>query len=71
VGSFVSRADAMKAADVSIHALKKWILRGWINADGVREKVRTSGLTVEINDVLRAELDTRRKTQRSHRRLAA
>lgn len=71
MGSFVSRPDAVKAADVSIHALKKWILRGWIAADGSQRKVRTRGLEVDIDDVLDAELDTRRKTQRSHRRLAA
>jgi hypothetical protein len=71
VGSFVSRADALKAAAVSIHALKKWILRGWIADDGTRRKVRTHGLTVHIDDVLQAELDTRRNTQRSHRRCAA
>lgn len=71
MGSFVSRADAVKAADVSLDALKKWILRGWIAADGTRRKVRTQGLAVHIDDVLQAELDTRRKTQRSHRRIAA
>lgn len=71
MGSFVSRQDAVKAAGVTLDVIKSWVHRGWINADGVREKVRTRGLEVDINDVLRAELDTRRKTQRSHRRLAA
>jgi len=71
VGSFVSRQDARLAAGVTLDVLKSWIHRGWQAADGTRRKVRTKGLEVHLDDVLQAELDTRRKTQRSHRRLAA
>lgn len=70
MGSFVSRADAALAAGVTRAVVKSWVHRGWQAIDGQR-KVRTRGLDVDLDDVLRAELDTRRKTQRSHRRLAA
>jgi hypothetical protein len=71
VGSFVSRADAALAAGVTRDVVKTWVHRGWQDAAGRQRKVRTQGLAVHIDDVLQAELDTRRKTQRSHRRLAA
>lgn len=70
MGSFVSRADAALAAGVTRDVVKSWIHRGWQASNGHR-KVRTRGLDVHLDDVLEAELDTRRKTQRSHRRLAA
>ena len=71
VGSFVSRADAALAAGVTRDVVKTWIHRGWQDSTGVQRRVATRGLEVDIDDVLQAELDTRRKTQRSHRRLAA
>lgn len=71
MGSFVSRQDAALAAGVTLHVIKSWVHRGWLDSDGRRQKVRTRGLEVDIDDVLQAELDTRRKTQRSHRRLVA
>jgi hypothetical protein len=71
VGSFVSRQDAALAAGVTLHVVKSWVHRGWQADDGVQRKVRTQGLDVDLDDVLAAERDTRRKTQRSHRRIAA
>jgi hypothetical protein len=71
VGSFVSRADAALAARVTPAVVKMWRLRGWLTATGERRHVRHDGSGYHIDDVLEAERDTRRKPERSHRRLAA
>lgn len=71
MGSFVSRSDAALAAGVTPYVVKMWRLRGWLTAQGVRRKVRHDGTGYHIDDVLEAERDTRRKPERSHRRLAA
>lgn len=71
MGSFVSRSDAALAAGVTPYVVKMWRLRGWLTAKGERRKVRHDGTGYHIDDVLEAERDTRRKPERSHRRLAA
>jgi hypothetical protein len=71
VGSFVSRSDAALAAGVTPDVVKMWRLRGWLTARGERRHVRHNGSGYLLDDVLEAERDTRRKPERSHRRLAA
>ena len=66
----VSRSDAARAARVTPDVVKMWRLRGWINADGMRQYVRHDTRGYSLDDVLVAERDTRRKSGRSHRRLA-
>jgi hypothetical protein len=71
VGSFVSRSDAALAAGVTPQVVKMWRLRGWLTGKGERRHVRHDGTGYLLDDVLDAERDTRRKPERSHRRLAA
>lgn len=71
MGSFVSRSDAALAAGVTPQVVKMWRLRGWLTSKGERRHVRHDGTGYLLDDVLDAERDTRRKPERSHRRLAA
>ena len=66
---FVSRPDAALAAGVTVHVVKTWQFRGWLDANGQRRKLTSHGTQVLLADVLIAERDTRRKPARSHRRL--
>lgn len=68
MGGFVSRQDAALAAGVTVDVVKTWLHRGWLDSAGERRRLRSDGLLVHIDDVLEAELDTRRKPGRSHRR---
>ena len=66
---FVSRPDAAVAAGVTVDVVKTWQFRGWLDEDGNRRKLTVRGVRVLLDDVLDAERDTRRKPNRSHRRL--
>lgn len=70
VDGFVSRPDAALAAGVTVDVVKTWQFRGWLDANGERRHLTARGTDVLLADVFIAERDTRRKPERSHRRLA-
>lgn len=69
----LTRNQAAFKAGVTVEVIDSWRWRGWIDRDGQHRKLavvkrgRTPVFILE--EVMEAERDTRRKPERSHRRL--
>jgi hypothetical protein len=63
-------SDAASVAGVPPGTVRNWRYRGWTTRSGERRTVDVNDDGYRLGDVLQAERDTRR-SERSHRRLAA
>ncbi|GAA3751056.1 hypothetical protein [Micromonospora maritima] len=61
--AYITRAQAQMVTAVSADSIGKWRARGWLNADGERQYLRTKrlangNLLYRLGDILDAERDT-------------